>query len=391
MNDYKRCVLSKLCKISKRIGIVCGIMGVMAGVGFAQDPTLTIVEVSYQDQYSSYLNLKWGEEDELITPPHWTLAGEDDPIYIPVDHSIPMTLKFELSFPWDSSSTPVYFRGVGNNGLIIETSGNLLLNETEKIVYGYTYDVAGVMSGMAIDEVEMYFDWEYKIYDGPWLYAGSTFTTCFLLLDYPKEPWGSTPVYVEVLRYATAGMEGATNKSFAMEQLVPALYSFLKYHPGKHYTYPGMVDSFYIREFISDCNYEYQEGPQEGNDCRDFACFYNTLCRAVGIDEAKIMSFSRITFPDDPIITRPVKLAGWIEGARTCFLYHEADYLFQNSTYYAADSSLLLDGNDNDNDGWTSPGILVDLKTYNYYFEHIMHDIPQVLNLENCTLNEGER
>jgi len=203
---------------------------------------------------------------------------------------------------------------------------------------------------------QLTFDWEYSLDMGiTWLSAGYTQNPCYVAFDYPKPPWGALPVYVEIMELACNGMWGATTAQAAVQQLTPGLHSYLMYDQFMHFSGISIPGDFYVRSFVCRCN-GLSSGPAEGNDCRDFANIIKSLTAAVGIDFVNICAFNN---NGGPFLTRPIKPAKLSPlNNGTNWSFHQINYEIWGAWWYMIDGSLLLDYDQIDANGWTSPGFL---------------------------------
>ena len=362
-------------------------------VSVQADPTISIGELDLRS--SSNYNMKWGVEGRVITAPHWVNGTTMEPVFYPMNKPVNLDAKFFLSESWDSGLQTVWVKAnSGQDLLTIVTSGLINFGDTHFTIETQTMQYAGALTNNKIGNVGLSFDWYYSLNgQQDWIYAGTTTNPCYIVFDTPISPWstngiGDLPVYVEMMDAACMAMEDAASETEAISKLTIGMHGWMKYDGQHHFTFHSFTNTCYLREFVVMSSYE--QGPTEGNDCRDFAAFYNLFAAAVGIDVINLI-FHKGDYSTD-YQTRWVKPAK-IDPCRITWPYHLINAIYGGSN--VIDASLLLDSDANDGNGWTSPGILAnnDL-TINQYVAGLTTDIPlycQLTDMFPADLSETER
>jgi len=346
-------------------------------------------------------NMKWGVDKRVIVAPQWVKDTTSEPVFYPMTSAINVCPKFELSEPWGSVAGTARVCATDTiSGITVPVSSTPIpAYATEFSIETQTIAHADQLTDSMIGGETLNFNWKYSFDGGyTWQDAGTTSNFCYVTFDLPIAPWSTNgydgiPVYVEMMDYACSAMSGATDEFSAIQKLTMGTAGFMIYHSTMHYTGGGYKDSLYVGEFVKDCN-GYTSGPAEGDDCRDFSCVADSLGAAVGLDEkdVQIVAICRSVTPYW-FSTRPVKPAGQSVSGATNWAFHEVNYIPAPGTWMMSDGSLLLDGDDNDGNGWTSPGILAnyDLDWDDYVYKLSTLTLAYIGYWDCCSLNEGIR
>ncbi len=334
------------------------------------DLTISIGELNLQS--NSNYNMKWGVEGRVITSPHWTSEGKSEPVFYPMDRSINVDAKFDLSESWDSSQHTVWVKATNGTTDTIETSALLNYGDWYFTIETSTWQNAGSWTNNKIGNVGLEFFWYYSL-DGmqTWNYAGYTINSCYIVFNGPLSLWSTNgidniPVYVEMMDAACMAMEDAATVSEAIDKLTISIYGWMTYDGNIHYTFPSYTNLFYIKEWTEDSKYDH--GPKEGNDCRDFSVVYKILAATIGINVECVLFTPQIP-PSFQV--RWIKPSDLSPSNNYLWEYHLFNSKFEGILTWddkALDSSLKLDSDANDANGWTNPGLLPnnDIRLYNY-------------------------
>ncbi len=132
----------------------------------------------------------------------------------------------------------------------------------------------------------------------------------------------------------------------------------------------------------------------KGVEERRNACVTKCMSAAVGITDSwvRIAAVDRNGFPS--FSTRPIKPSGQsAENNGVRWKFHEINYRPVPGTWDMSDASLLLDGDTNDGNGWTSPGVLAnyDIDWDDYDDKLTSYTLDEIDNWGSCYLSEDPR
>ncbi|MBN2326812.1 MAG: hypothetical protein JXR73_06635 [Candidatus Omnitrophica bacterium] len=320
---------------------------------YAQYPTVEIVELRLDSQHN--YNMKYGVTGRVIASPHWTKSGTSEIVFYPKNANVNIDAKFELSEVWGGGYKTLYLRANHESDLEVEGTVTLSNGMHQFDFEQVLNSTAGVITNNKIGGETLDFDWEYSWDDITWSSAGSTSNPCYITFAKPIAPWSTDgyngiPVYVEIMYSACTAMNGKSTISEALEALPGAVYSYMTYDGSQHFTFYGINEDFHIREFVIRSTPDH--GPPSMNDCRDFACFVECLCSAIGISNNEIMHLAPKFF------THWIKPAPGQQPRNTEWNFHVVDFITESPYQKIADASLLLDGDNDFNNGFTGNGIL---------------------------------